>query len=170
MSEWLVEGAGNGKAFEELLEALRPGSALALVGAGSSARVGYPLWGGVLDRMGRTIVENDPVAETKVEALATEPDLLWRAEEYRRLLGPDLFADFIRQTFGPEEAKHDGFHEDLVRLPFRHVLTTNYDAVLEQAHAAAFKSSRAVAVTWSEASNLREIIQRIGDPQHGRRY
>ncbi|AKT42554.1 AAA-like domain-containing protein [Chondromyces crocatus] len=178
MNEWLVEGAGNRKAFEDLLEALRPagngghttGGALALVGAGSSARVRYPLWGGLLDRMATTVLENDPMAEAKLEALKGEPDLLWRAEEYRRLLGPDLFTALIRQVFGPEEAPHDEFHEDLVRLPFRHILTTNYDAVLEQAHTAAFHRPRAVAVTWSEASNLREIIQRIGDPTYGRRY
>jgi len=170
MSEWLVEGAGNGKAYEELLEALRPGSALALVGAGSSVRVGYPLWGGLLDRMAATIVESDPMAKAKVDALASEPDWLWRAEEYRKMLGPDGFAELIRDTFGPEEAPHDAFHEDLVRLPFRHILTTNYDAVLEQAHAAAFNRPRAVAVTWNEASNVRELIQRIGDAEHGRRY
>lgn len=170
MSEWLVEGAGNGKAYEELIEALRPGSALALVGAGSSVRVGYPLWGGLLDRMAATIVESDPMAKAKVDALASEPDWLWRAEEYRKMLGPDGFAELIRDTFGPEEAPHDAFHEDLVRLPFRHILTTNYDAVLEQAHAAAFNRPRAVAVTWNEASNVRELIQRIGDAEHGRRY
>ncbi|EYF08196.1 AAA-like domain-containing protein [Chondromyces apiculatus] len=178
MSEWLVEGAGNRKAFEDLLEALRPtgtgafptGSALALVGAGSSARVRYPLWGSLLDRMATTIGENDPTAEAKLAALKAEQDMLWRAEEYRSLLGPDLYTSFIRTTFGPEEAPHDTFHEDLVRLPFRHILTTNYDAVLEQAHTAAFHRPRAVAVTWTEAANLREIIQRIGDPTYGRRY
>lgn len=170
MSEWLVEGAGNRKAFEDLVEALRPGSALALVGAGSSARVGYPLWGGLLDRMAAAILESDPTARAKIDALAAEPDWLWRAEEYRRLLGPDGFEELVRTTFGPEEAPHDSFHEDLVRLPFRHILTTNYDAVLEQAHAAAFHRPRAVAVNWSESQNLREIIQRIGDAEYGRRY
>ncbi|MCC6558631.1 MAG: AAA-like domain-containing protein [Polyangiaceae bacterium] len=170
MSEWLVEGAGNGKAFEELIEALRPGSALALVGAGSSARVGYPLWGKLLDRMAAQIVESDPQSQPKIDALAAEGDMLWKAEEYRRMLGPDGFVEFIRDTFGPEEARFDPFHEDLVRLPFRHILTTNYDAVLEQAHAAAFHRPRALAVSWREASNVRELIQRIGDDEYGRRY
>ena len=170
MSEWLVEGAGNGKAFEELIEALRPGSALAFVGAGSSARVGYPLWGGLLDRMAARIVETEPLAKPRVDALAAETDMLWKAEEYRRMLGVDGFVALIRDTFGPEEARHDEFHQDLVRLPFRHILTTNYDAVLEQAHAAAFHRPRALSVSWREASNLRELIQRIGDAEYGRRY
>jgi hypothetical protein len=170
MSEWLVEGAGNGKAFEELLEALRPGSAIGFVGAGSSARVGYPLWGGLLDRMAAKIVETEPLAKAKVDALAAETDMLWKAEEYRRMLGQDGYVELLRDTFGPEEAPHDPFHQDLVRLPFRHMLTTNYDAVLEQAHAAAFHRPRALAVSWREASNLRELIQRIGDPEYGRRY
>lgn len=170
MDEWFVEDAGNRRAFEELVEALRARSALALVGAGSSARVGYPLWGGLLDRMAARIVENDPMAQPRIDALAPETDLLWKAEEYRRLLGIDGYAELIRTTFGPEEARFDDFHRDLVELPFRHVLTTNYDAVLEQAHAAVSPSSRALAVSWSETANLRDILQRMGDARFARRY
>ncbi|MGK4006947.1 AAA-like domain-containing protein [Sorangium sp. So ce1036] len=170
MDGWLMDDPGNRRALDELVEALRPGAALALVGAGSSARVGYPLWTGLLDRMAARIVEDDPLAQPKIDALAAEADLLWKAEEYRRLLGADRYAELLRALFGPEEAAFDELHRDLVALPFRHVLTTNYDAVLEQAHAAVFHRSRALAVCWSEAANLRDLIQRIGDAQFGRRY
>lgn len=170
MDDWLVDDAGNRRALDELVEALRPGTALALVGAGSSARVGYPLWSGLLERMAARIVEDDPLAQPRIDALSAEADLLWKAEELRRMLGADRYAELIRSLFGPEEAAFDEFHRDLVALPFRHVLTTNYDAVLEQAHAAVFRRSRALAVCWSEAANVRDLVQRIGDPQFGRRY
>lgn len=170
MSAFLTEGPANAKAFAALLDALRAGGVMALVGAGSSARVGYPLWGKLLDLMAGAISESSPLAKASVDALATEADALWRAEEYRRLLGDDAYASFIRNTFGPEEARSDEFHVDLLRLPLRHVLTTNYDAVLEQAHAVAFPGSRAIAVSWAEDDNVRELIQHVGDAAYKRRY
>lgn len=169
MAPWLLPSEANQAAFDKLVTALTDGTAVALVGAGSSARVGYPLWGSLLDRMAHMLVESHPRARDIVDALASENDLVWKAEELRRLFGDDAYHHFVRTTFGPEEAAFDAFHEDLVRLPFRHVLTTNYDAVLEQAHASVFQS-RPFAFAWNESANMRELIQRIGDENYGRRY
>lgn len=169
MAPWLCEGPANEAAFDALITALSEGSAMALVGAGSSARVGFPLWTGLLDRLATAVSNAEPRARSLVEALATESDLLWKAEELRRLLGDDAYHHLVRTLFGPEEAPIDDFHDDLVRLPFRHVLTTNYDAVLEQAHVGAFRT-RPVAFTWNETANMRELVQRIGDDGYGRRY
>jgi hypothetical protein len=169
MESWLEEGSANEAAFEALATALSDGNAIALVGAGSSARVGFPLWTALLERLATAVAHAEPRAKSLLEALAQETDLLWKAEELRRLLGDDAYHHLVRTTFGPEEAKSDEFHKELVCLPFRHVLTTNYDAVLEQAHVAAFRT-RPVAFTWNEAANMRELVQRIGDDAYGRRY
>lgn len=167
---WLVDDKANKTACAALQAALKTEKALALVGAGSSVRVGYPSWGGLLERMAEKIIELTPLAKPQVDALVHENDVLWRAEKYRDLLGINAYAELIRATFGPENASCDEFHQDLVRLPFRHILTTNYDAVLEQAHARTFAPSSAIAVRWTEQSDMRELINRIGDAAYGRRY
>lgn len=154
----LVDDTANYAAYEALVRALREGGAIALVGAGSSARVGYPLWGGLLARLEAEVRRLRPHAEGELKGLASESDTLWRAERYRALLGPDGYEPLMREIFGPRQPPFDGFHQDLLRLPFRHVLTTNYDPVLEHAHVAAFQEPP-TGVAWScrpSPSSLRQ--------------
>lgn len=166
----LVENSTNQTAYNELVKTLRGGGAIALIGAGSSARVGYPVWSKLLNLMADEILRHRPHVQDELTQLAGAEDQLWRAEEYRRLLGPDNYAPLIRQLFGPKDVAVDRLHELLVRLPFRHVLTTNYDPVLEDAHTQVLRLPPR-RVEWRDQADVQEFIQKLGDPAgRDRRY
>ncbi len=78
----------NEKALHGLVEVLGQGMGIALVGAGSSKRAGYPLWDEFIEKeMAAELVRIRPSASVELDSLSREPDLLWRAEEYRRCWG-----------------------------------------------------------------------------------
>lgn len=160
----------NEDAFNELVQTIsvepRP---LGLVGAGSSARVGYPTWNRFLEKLESEIRRFRPGMEQELESLAGEKDPLWRAQEYRRLLGPDSYNAVIREEFGPEDGRFDNFHQELVSIPFSHILTTNYDNVLPSAHFAAH-GKPAHAIIWKNGSDVREFIEKLNNDKYSRRY
>jgi hypothetical protein len=125
--------AANQAAIRSLSDAFKLGVVLGLVGAGSSARVGYPTWSEFLNEMEKVVALAYPHLQADLISLRAESDLLWRAEEYRRLMGKGNFGELIRKTFGRREPPFDAFHEDLMQLPFKHILSTNYDPVIEEA-------------------------------------
>jgi hypothetical protein len=77
-----------------------------LVGSGVSVAAGYPTWAGLLTalhervasgRRGRSV----NVGGKYVGRLEAVQDVLWRAQEYRRLLGEDEYVDIITTLFRP---------------------------------------------------------------------
>jgi len=116
--------------------------------------------------------------------LDTVEDPLWRAEEYRRLLG-DEYATLIRETYGPCDIQLSDFHKTLVLMPFRHFLTTNYDLLLEEALQQVLLTRHRGSgspetesyriqfiertITWNDRANLAEFFRRIDDPLYASR-
>lgn len=148
-----------------LAHTLRDEQPLAFVGAGTSARLQYPTWSQLLEKMAAEVNAKYgiPMAE-----LGRYDDLLWRAEEYRTFLREE-YQPFLQQTF-PKCTRTDPALRALVRLPFRHMLTTNYDDVLECAHREVFRQP-AEALDWSDEEKLRNFLWMVGDrvTDYGRR-
>ena len=123
----------------ELIELVASGEAVLLVGAGSSKRVGYPDWRGLL---------KDLEDLTNEFSDGFEPDKRMRekfplkyAEEIKLHVcqsgGLKKYHTLLRRLLelGPdlEYPPFEKLHKTLVSLPFRGILTTNYDIVLEAA-------------------------------------
>jgi tetratricopeptide (TPR) repeat protein len=143
---------------------------LALVGAGSSVRAGYPTWGQLIDSLKVRVLATHPDKSDHVEDLISGCDFLVLAAELRVLLGTLEYNTFMTEMFSPRQPSFQQFHKDLLRLPFRHILTTNYDPILELAHAAAFDTP-AVAINASNAPDLGNFIQQSGISRgYGRRF
>jgi predicted Rossmann-fold nucleotide-binding protein len=157
-------GRENESALQKLLAVFRDQGVTGFVGAGSSVRAGYPTWGQLLDKMDRAL-EGSRSAE-ELGRIRQEPDLLVRAGSYRDLLGKSDYNTFVRRTFRPEEGEPGEFHKDLVSLPFRHVLTTNYDDLLERAHVSAFANMPARV----ELTNPSDVQDFLVSGKQGRRY
>ncbi|MXY26637.1 hypothetical protein F4Y59_00535, partial [Candidatus Poribacteria bacterium] len=123
----------NEERKRELIELVASGEAVLIVGAGSSARVRYVTWDGLLQKLEnlanqcgeglRQQYKNDPLVyaeDIKLHISGKTGDL----SRYYALL---------QNLFSPKELPFKDFHRRLVSLPFRGILTTNYDTVLEAA-------------------------------------
>lgn len=160
----------NRRTFRELSELLRTGgSTLALVGAGTSARMGCPTWGQLLNELDALVEQHNPQPPKLRANRQKQGDMLWRAEEYRRLLSADDYHSFLEDAFDDTGKPLDTALRTLVELPFRHVLTTNYDELLERAHLEVTDKPAAL-IEWNDSRKLRELFVRLGDPAYTRRY
>lgn len=147
------------KTYQSLVEAIAGGAVL-FVGAGSSRKVGYPMWGSLLAELEAAARKVDSAKVKEVEGV----DGLLRASTYKRVLGPDEYQRILRETFAPRTPPHDAAHETLAAMPFRHVLTTNYDGVLQSAHhkVHGVAANSFDADEWEELSELRQRQTAIG--------
>lgn len=144
----------TGEVYKRLVAAVANGAVL-FVGAGSSCRVGYPSWGRLLDILHDAI--DDPDRHVHLKGLDGVDGSL-RASEYRKVLGEQRYRQELEDAFAPRLPQHDRFHEMLVRLPFSHVLTTNYDYVLESAHLSVYSApaNSFDADEWKQLSDFRQ--------------
>lgn len=161
-----IVGSDNEGALERLVDATRSSNVLGFVGAGASIPGGYPDWGTLVDRMQQAL----PTQVARAMAwVSREEDLLMRAEHYRQLLGPD-YGRFIREQFGDERGTCRPLHLDLVRLPVSHVLTTNYDTLLERAHAQVYPGELPLSTDWKNASDVEGFLRAARRRGERRRY
>jgi O-acetyl-ADP-ribose deacetylase (regulator of RNase III) len=116
-----VGAAPDLPAVPELERAIRDGACVLFVGAGLSAGAGLPGWNELIGRMARDL------------QIAPSPalDNLDLAQWYREQFGNDRLGDVLRATFAGGGLPTLP-HYLLMALPVRHVITTNYDHLLER--------------------------------------
>ena len=127
------ENAGRKR---ELIELIVSGEAVLMVGAGSSARVGYETWNGLLEKLEELAIQCGEGFET--DNLKRKEKALEYAEEIKSHIRENIndlaiYYNLLYEFFEPKSPNYDEFHRLLVDLPFRGILTTNYDTVLEAA-------------------------------------
>ena len=126
----------NEERKRELIELVASGEAVLIVGAGSSARVNYVPWEGLLKELEKLADQCGSGFETN-EGKRREKPLEYAEDIKSHILDQtgDLgrYYALLDQLFKPKSPAYDEFHRMLVDLPFRGILTTNYDIVLEEA-------------------------------------
>jgi hypothetical protein len=108
--------------YPALEEALQSRECVVFVGAGMSSGAGLPDWSALIRRL-----SDDLGIESNGRI-----DYLDLAQWYRERFGPHTLAEVIRRTFTTTSLPTLG-HYLLTALPLRHVITTNYDDLLERA-------------------------------------
>ncbi len=91
------------------------------VGAGLSIPAGYPGWGQLIERLRNTSVE--PLDNTS-DPLAAIDAFVW-------VNGKGLLSQQLLELFEPKQPLT--CHHELVQLPWKGIVTTNYDELLEDA-------------------------------------
>jgi SIR2-like domain len=110
-----------------------------------------PLWSHLRKQMATEIYAGVP--DHKIPA-----DPLRLAEEYQALLGRAALDDFIRSQV-PDHAWRPGdLHDQLMRLPWSDVLTTNWDTLLE-------RSAQSVAEIGYEIVSVPSDMARVKSPR-----
>jgi NAD-dependent SIR2 family protein deacetylase len=157
LSEMLIDPAVDMPVLRQLAMDLRDrrNSFAAFVGAGVSAQSGYPLWRDLIDRMGDQ-ASSKSRDSSRIASLRSHPDLLWRAEEFRRLLG-DAYPDFMSQQFGKKPVSE--CHRILRSLNFQHFITTNYDETIESAFEEVCESIK--EPSWAQPHGKRFVIDTL---------
>lgn len=107
-----------------------------MTGAGVSVWAGYRTWKQFIDRLAATVTARRG-AEVNTELIVrNHGDLLFCAQVLGRELPPEAFAEFIRQEFGPNGRPCHDLLFRLAQMPFKHILTLNFEQSMEQAHSA----------------------------------
>ena len=132
----LVTSGENEDRKRELIDLVASGEAVLMVGAGSSARVRYVTWDGLLEELESLACQCGCGFEKDEEKRVRKP--LEYAEDIKSHIcekegGLGRYYNLLDDLFKPKSPAYDKFHRMLVDLPFRGILTTNYDTVLEEA-------------------------------------
>jgi hypothetical protein len=130
----------------ELVDAVRTGRCIIFVGAGLSSQVvrssgkALPLWSDFLVELLDWAIARqvrfwgDP---EDIRAMISSGDLLASAQELQERVGSTGLGEFMDQIFRDAAVTPSRAHRLLPKIPFRAVLTTNYDTLIEGAYAMA---------------------------------
>ena len=126
----------NTKRREELINLVASGETILIVGAGSSKCVGYPDWPELLEKL--EDLASKCGGHFKPDEEKREDDPLEYAEDIKSHIcnkrgNLGIYHDLLYELFQPKPPAFDDLHKMLVLLPFRGILTTNYDTVLKEA-------------------------------------
>lgn len=168
--ELLAPDTANTQAFDALIDAFSSRRMIGFVGAGSSKRLGYPLWQELIAEMKSEVTKTRPRALEDCKLIDQETDILFRAEEYKGFLVESQFEDIISRLFRPKPNRNfDDFHIKLVELPFKHIITTNYDSILESAHVYTMKKPP-ITLDWTEEKKLEKLVRSFASEGTDRHY
>lgn len=155
----------NQAAFHRFARALDSKRMIAMIGAGVSAAEGYPSWDELLEKLHQFVfADADASRRAEEELLRNCRDKAWRAEEYRMRMRDYEYEALMSRVFDRFPPEPSPFLKNLVALPFRHILTTNYDRLLEKTHVSLWNDAERPLriVDWAKDGELREFIAALG--------
>lgn len=163
----------NTRRKRDLIELVDSGEAILFVGAGSSVRVGYPDWWDLIKKLEDLAYECGGGFKPEKENYKNGDSL-----EYLTYAGKikshickqngDLskYYDLLYEEFKPKSFSVDDFHQRLVSLPWRGILTTNYDIVLEAALGAIkplYASDNSLVIDDQSAGRVHEFLMAMNN-------
>lgn len=135
-------GDFSGQIPARLLHAVRNGRCVLFVGAGLSRAVKrtsgkyLPGWEQLIGEL-LTMAKEDglrAVQEPQINQLTTERELLAAAQVLRQNVPADKLASYFLEIFGDPALRPTETHRRIPPIPFRAVLTSNYDRLVEDTY------------------------------------
>ncbi len=156
----------------ELIKLVRSEEAVLIVGAGSSKRVGYLDWPDLLKELENLAGRYGGFKPKKEKR---ENELLEYAQDIKSHIkkqtadGLTAYHALLERSFEPRPFPSNKFqfHKTLIALPFKGILTTNYDVVLEEALKTTRSSSayeRSFIVNKNTAGQVHRFFLGMNDP------
>lgn len=150
--------AENDLAKNNLIDFIKSGDAILMVGAGSSGGI-YPAWGQFIEKLELEALKVDSTFK------GNNKNFLEFADEVKKCLTDDRYYDTIYDTFQPKEPTHFPFHELMCKLPFKAITTTNYDMVMESAlHAVSGFSSSTLHFEGTTKRKIHDFLTSLNFP------
>ena len=164
----------NNDRKHELIELIASGEAILIVGAGSSKRVEYPDWSCLLKKLEDLAIKwgdgFQPNEEKRESASLVYTEEIKSSLCKAKNLGK--YHALLYRLFNQKSPSFDNFHRRLVSLPFRGILTTNYDKVLEAALAEIEQTSafdNSLVIDEDSAERVHEFLMEMIDKNMPRR-
>jgi hypothetical protein len=160
----------------ELGALLRSGTPVqALIGAGLSASAGLPTWTGLLEELAPLprlkTGDRSTQEHLRLRDARADQDLPWRVQLLEDT--PEARASVrakLKERFFVASAPSSPALESVVRIPFQHILTTNYDNLLDLTHARLKLERGFVVLRWEVAAERVKFINALGRSQPERFY
>lgn len=130
-SEDILAAYANADRFTALKKAYQAGGVLPFVGAGMSMPSGYPDWTSYL----WSVQAESHLAEGALQALLTAGDYEGAAQALYDDVGANLFSEHLQARFGCDNEIAGPVQWLPALFPQSHVVTTNFDPVLERVFA-----------------------------------
>jgi len=138
-----------------VIDATRDGSLVLLVGSGLSIAAGMASW----DEVATVLREHASVGRDDFEGVF---DTLETPDAVRRSIPQATYERILREAYGDQYAPTEQ-HRIIAQLPFRTILTTNFDSLLERANSGQGASSITIAEDsdvprWQESAG-RQVVK-----------
>ena len=108
--------------IKRIQEASRNGRLVLFVGAGVSKNSGVPMWGELIEKMKSELPES----------VRNEKDDLKLAQLYKDSRGEKEYLEMVMDTLCHNKVIPNPIHKELLALAPAHIVTTNYDDLIEQ--------------------------------------
>ncbi|MGV3632249.1 MAG: SIR2 family NAD-dependent protein deacylase [Bacteroidota bacterium] len=127
----------------DLMSSIEKGECVLFVASGLSSQVirsngeKLPNWSGFLKELldwsiSKQVAFNSRPEE--IEEMISKGNHLMAAEELQEVINPNDFEEFLNNIFRDPEVKPSECHNVITKIPFRAILTSNYDNLIEGAY------------------------------------
>ena len=163
------EAKDNNQRKHELIKLVDSGEAVLVVGAGSSMRVKYPDWSCLLQKL-EDLASECGFTPDNVKRKKTPLEYLEYIQKIKSYIDKkaklERYHSLLHDIFKPKSPLFNDFHKMLVSLPFRGILTTNYDIVLEAALGEiepSFACDNSLIINHSSAGRVHEFLMAMNN-------
>lgn len=143
----------------DLVESIVNGHGVVFVGSGISQGAGFPGWRNLLFQMLEWATSHGVALSDyeELEKYIKENELIPVADELKEQFGNERFQKFITETFRKTKCSPTNTHELIFDVPFKAILTSNYDNLLETAFTLKYKYTPH-CFTYKEYAELAEVL------------
>lgn len=147
----------------ELIQAIKNNRCILFVGSGLSAKVqrsnnkGLPLWGVFLKELLEWAKNKNAMfwnGAEEVEEIIKKGNYLLAAQELQECISLGEFSEFLNSVFRDQKVIPTITHKNIFKTPFRAILTTNYDTLLEGAFALTHEGQVPVKFTQEDLKTI----------------